>query len=97
MVYSFQIIEILATDRFKREYKKLSPDIQSHVDSALADLLKNPIPKSRRFEKLKGFHNPCIYTIHATPNHSHKISFELKGSRATLRHISTHKLIDREP
>lgn len=41
--------------------------------------------------------NPSIFTIHATRNHSHKISFEIEGDVAIMRKIGTHKEIDRSP
>lgn len=72
MAYSFKITKILVTEKFNREYKKLSADIQARVDIALVNLLKNPIPNSLRFEKLQGIKNPSVYTIHVTPNHSYK-------------------------
>lgn len=56
-----------------------------------------PPPARLRFEKLTGYKNPSIYTIHVTRNHSHKLSFELVGNVAVLRKIGTHKEIDRAP
>lgn len=85
------------TVRFKREYKKLSPELKQDLKSALEDLLRDPIPPGRRFEKLEGYRNPNIFTIHITKNHSHKLSFELIEDRAVLRRISTHSEIDRSP
>lgn len=85
------------TEAFKASYKKLSPEIQEKAKQAIKDLLKNPVPKHLRFEKLSGQRNPSVYTIHATRNHSHKISFELKGDTAILRNVGTHKKIDSNP
>ncbi len=95
--HSYKITKITSTGRFRNKYKKLTEDIKKHVETALADLLKSPLPSYLRFEKLKGIKNPSIYTIHITPNHSHKISFELNGLEVTLRNIGTHKEIDRSP
>jgi mRNA-degrading endonuclease YafQ of YafQ-DinJ toxin-antitoxin module len=83
--------------RFKREYKKLSPELKREIKAALEDLQREPIPLSRRFEKLEGYRNPNIFTIHVTTNHSHKLSSELVGDRAVLRRIATHSEIDRNP
>jgi hypothetical protein len=55
------------------------------------------LPGRLRFEKLSGYKNPAIYTIHVTANHSHKVSFALLGTTAILRKIGTHKEIDRAP
>lgn len=90
-------ISLAYKKKFEQDYKKLSPDIRAFVDEALRNLLQTPMPKSLRFEKLTGIRNPSVYTIHVTPNHSHKISLEKDGSKIILRRIGTHKLIDRCP
>ena len=90
---SLVIHEVAFTDRFKRAYKSLPQDIQNQVNNALRNLKKNPRPASIRFEKLKGYRKPNIFTIHATANHSHKVSFELDGTLAILRNVGTHKLL----
>ena len=85
------------TNGFQAQYKKLPQNLKDDTKSALVDLLKHQIPKSRRFEKLNGHRNPSIYTIHVTGNHSHKLSFEIDNGCAILRHVDTHKKIDRQP
>jgi len=91
-------VTIVAIERlvtFTKDYKKLTVELQSLTKSKIKDLLKNPRPPGIRFEKLKGYRKPNIYTIHVTGNY--KISFEIKGSTAILRRIGTHNLIDRKP
>ena len=86
--------------RFNKEYGKLPPEIKQQAKEAIQQLLecgKPPFPKSLRFEKLQGYKNPNIYTIHVTSNHSHKASFELRGDVAVFRQIGTHKELDRAP
>ncbi len=82
------------TDTFRRDYKRLAPALQERVKEALERLLDNPVPPGLRLEKLAG-HD--LYTIHVTPNHSHKLSFGLEGGIAVLRRVRTHKEIDRAP
>lgn len=82
---------------FVRGLRKLPAEIQAHAKQALKDLLEEPMPSRLRFEKLSGYKNPSIFTIHITPNHSHKASFELVGSVARFRRVGTHKEIDRAP
>ncbi len=82
---------------FRKGMSKLPIEIRDQAKEVLKKLLKDPQPKSIRLEKLSGYKRPDIYTIHATANHSHKISFELEGSRAVMRRIDTHKRIDRSP
>lgn len=82
---------------FKRDYSKLSPELQAAVDGAIEGLLQHPIAAKWRFEKLQGYRNPNIYTIHVTPNHAYKLSLERRGDIAYLRRVRTHKEIDRSP
>lgn len=82
---------------FARSLKSLPEDLQEEALQALKQLLGAPLPKRLRFEKLSGYKNPSIYTIHITRNHSHKVSFEIVGTTAILRKAGTHKEIDRAP
>ena len=82
---------------FLRDYQKLGPQLQDAVDAAIVGLKEDPISRKWRFEKLRGYKKPNIYTVHVTPNHSHKMSLEQRGDTAFLRRIATHKEIDRSP
>ena len=82
--------------RYAREYRKLTAEMQTRVDEKIQDLLKNPRPLGLGFEKLKGYANPSVYTVHITGNY--KLSFEIiEGSIAFLRRVATHDEIDRVP
>ncbi len=89
------ITSICFSDKFKKQYKKQSPDIQQKTNQKLHDLLASPMPKGLKFEKLKGYDKPDIYTIHITGNY--KISLEIIGNQARLRRIGNHNNIDRTP
>jgi mRNA-degrading endonuclease YafQ of YafQ-DinJ toxin-antitoxin module len=82
---------------FKRAYKKLAPEIKSKLEKVLEALKQHPPPTSLRLEKLSGYTDPDIWTVHVTANHSYKLSFEMDGDTAILRRIATHKEIDRAP
>lgn len=84
-------------ESFANDFKRLAPEIKVLAAKSISDLQRDPMPKRLRFEKLSGYRNPSIYTIHVTSNHSHKASFELVGTMAVLRRIGTHKEIDRAP
>lgn len=89
-----------ALPRFKNDYQKLPLEIRQQAKDAIDLLMKTgspPFPRSLKFEKLSGYRKPNIYTIHLTPNHSHKASFELRGDVAVFRQIGTHKELDRAP
>ncbi len=83
------------TERFQRDYGKLSVELRGKVQAKLRDLLKNPRPPGLRFEKLKGYSRPDIYTIHITGNY--KLSFLVNGATAILRRVADHDEIDRAP
>ena|SRR5436190_15717607 len=83
------------SDRFHKDYQKLPVELRDTVDQKLQDLTQNPRPPGLRFEKLKGYADPDIYTIHVTGNY--KASLEIGGDRAWLRRVGTHDDIDRAP
>ena len=89
------ITGVQRTTRFVRDYGKLTADLRALVDAKLHDLLANPRPPGLRFEKLKGYHRPDLYTVHVTGNY--KISFAIDGDTATLRRVAPHDEIDRAP
>lgn len=69
--------------------------MRDRVDEKLQDLTKSPFPSGLKFEKLKGYSNPDIYSIHVTGNY--KITMEIMGGNAWLRRIAPHDDIDRAP
>jgi mRNA-degrading endonuclease RelE of RelBE toxin-antitoxin system len=81
--------------RFHREYKKLDIDLCDRVDECLQKLVHDPIPAGLRFEKLKGYDEPDIYTIHVNDNY--KISFEIIKGTAYLRRVAPHNEMDLHP
>lgn len=81
--------------RFHKDYDKLDHAMRDKADDALQLLAQDPRPHSIRFEKLKGYADPAIYSIHVTGNY--KISFEIDGSDAFLRRVAEHDEIDRAP
>ena len=81
--------------RFHKEYGGLDIELRDTVDEKLQQLTKDPRPAGLGFEKLKGYANPDIYTIHVTGNY--KISLTIDGGLATLRRVADHNEIDRCP
>lgn len=81
--------------RFHKEYDKLNNDMRDIVDQKLQDLAKSPRPAGLAFEKLKGYSNPEIYTVHATGNY--KISMEIVSGSAFLRRVCNHDEMDLAP
>lgn len=89
------IAEVQSGRRFERDFKRLSPDLKTRVEEKLVDLQSNPRPPGIGFEKLKGYSNPDIYTIHITGNY--KVSFSIEAQTAYLRRVGNHDEIDRAP
>lgn len=82
--------------RFHRDYDGLTTDLKDATAQKLQDLVLAARPPGLRFEKLKGYSDPDIYTIHVTGNF--KVSMEmLDGNCAFLRRVANHDEIDRAP
>lgn len=82
-------------DTFKRDYNKLTKQLQDKFKTQSQKLLKPNKSGTLRFEKLKGYRRPDIYTIHIEGNY--KASFEVVGNVALFRRIANHDTIDRAP
>lgn len=83
---------------FERDLRKLlkrDRPLALRALDKLDDLVKAPMPPGLRFEKLKGYADPALYTIHVTGNY--KISMQITGDTATLRRLAPHDEIDRAP
>lgn len=89
------ITQIERLNRFAREFRKLTKELQDRTEAKVVDLQQSPRPPGLGFEKLKGYRSPDIYTIHVTGNY--KVSFEIEGTKATLRRVAPHDEIDRAP
>jgi len=90
-----QITTVELKKCFKRDFKKLDPQLKKLTEDKIEDLYKYPHPPGLRFEKLSGIRNPDVYTFHVTGNY--KVSLEIYGSTASLRRVGNHDLIDRSP
>lgn len=80
---------------FHREYGKLTIEQKDLFEQKLQDLILPARPPGLRFEKLKGYSDPDLYTIHLDGNY--KVSFEIDGDIADFRRIGPHDDIDRSP
>jgi len=90
-----QLKAVARSSRFSKDYKSLDSNLKNRVEQVLRKLLQNPMPPGIAFEKLKGYHNPNIYTVHVTGNF--KISLEIDGNKAFLRRVTPHDIIDSNP
>lgn len=92
-----QIKSVEILPKFAKDYESLDPVLKQEADNAIKDLMKCPIPASRRMHGLRGYKNPKVFTIDVLSNKSYKISLEIDGTHAILRRVATHKIIDNAP
>ena len=92
------------TKTFDNDYQRLPDEIKQKLKDKLKKFCGTTldrIPYGFRFEKLKGYKNPSIHSIHITGNHAYKLSFELRdteeGTIMVLRRVGSHADIDRAP
>lgn len=90
-----RLTRLIFSEDFDEDYEYLDANIQKRTDKTIKKLLMYPMPSGLGFEKLKGVRNPNIYTVHVSGNF--KISMTIDGNVARLRHVGTHKQIDRAP
>lgn len=90
-----RITEVSFTTRFRRDLRKLPPEMRKLFFEKLPALYQDPMPPGLRFEKLKGYTRPDIYTFHIDGNY--KVSIEIHGNHAILRRAAPHLSIDRRP
>ncbi len=85
------------TNRFRRDYKRLDPQLQAKVDEAIQALIPWPTNRAYRHHTLGGY-TPPVHVIDVTTNHSHQLSFIIvDGTVARLLRVATHREIDRSP
>lgn len=82
--------------RFKREWKKLPPDVLEAAKKALRMLMANSAAGGGRCHTLSG-HKPTIFVIDVFANKSWQITFEFDGTTADLKRIARHSQIDDAP
>lgn len=86
-----------ASDRFARDLRAASADVQAAVRQALQQLTQEPIPRTLRLHRLTGLPRPAVWKIDVYSNHAWQVTFELDGDKAILKRLGTHKSIDRQP
>jgi mRNA-degrading endonuclease RelE of RelBE toxin-antitoxin system len=77
--------------RFKRDYKKLTPQFQKRINHALLQMERDLKHPSLESKKLKGTNS--IWEARASK--SLRITFNLKGKLIILRTVGEHKILNR--
>jgi len=77
--------------RFRRDYKKLSPQSQKRINQALLQMERDLKHPSLETKKLKGTNS----VWEARASKSLRITFNLKGKLIILRTVGEYKIINR--
>ncbi|MEK7167040.1 MAG: hypothetical protein AAB732_01335 [Patescibacteria group bacterium] len=80
---------LFRTKVFKKEYQKLSQQVQKITDKKLKLFIKNPHHPSLRAKKIRGSLN--IWEASITMNY--RFTFQKEKNEIILRNIGAHKLL----
>lgn len=84
-------MKIRLTDRFKKDYQKLPPEIQRRVDQKLRLLVQDFRHPSLRVHKLRGVEG--LWEFSVTMNY--RVIFEIEGECLVLLAVGPHQIVDR--
>lgn len=84
-------MELVLTEKFKKDYKKLSFLIQRQVDDKLKFFSEKPFHPSFRVKKMQG--RAGIYE--ASINMQYRFLFQIDSSACTLLRIGKHDILEK--
>lgn len=84
-------MELVLTEKFKKDYKKLSLSIQKQTDKKLEFFTEKPFHPSFRIKKMQG--KAGIYE--ASINMQYRFLFQIDGSVCILLRIGTHNVLEK--
>ena len=85
-------MQLLRTERFKKDFKRLPQDIQSKFPTVLERFLSNPRYPSLHAKKMEGVRD--IWELRVTDNY--RVTFQFVQEGVLLRRIGTHDVL-RQP
>ena len=85
-------MQLLRTERFKKDFKRLPPEIQERVGRTLGRFVDAPRHPSLHVKKMEGA--PDIWELRVSDNY--RITFQLVQEGALLRRVGTHNVL-RQP
>ena len=85
-------MELLRTERFKRDFKRLPHEIQNKLPTVLERFLSNPRHPSLQTKKMEGVRD--LWELRVTD--SYRITFQYVQEGVLLRRIGTHDVL-RQP
>ena len=85
-------MQLLRTERFKKDFKRLPTEIRGRVGKALELFLANSRHPSLHVKKMEGA--PDIWELRVTDNY--RITFQFVQEGILLRRVGTHNVL-RQP
>ena len=82
-------MQVLRTERFKKDFKRLPSDIQERIGNALERFVDNPRHPSLHVKKMEGA--PDIWELRVSDNY--RITFQFVQEGALLRRVGTHNVL----
>lgn len=86
-------MKVARTERFKRAYRKLSPENRERARKAIRLLLENPRHPSLRVKRVQG----TRHIWEARVCRSCRMTFEIHGDTYLLRNIGEHDEVLKRP
>jgi len=86
-------VQIARTERFKRAYRKLSPENRKQARKAIRLLLEDPRHPSLQVKRVKGTRQ----IWEARVSRSCRLTFEMHGDTYLLRNIGEHDKVLSKP
>ncbi len=86
-------MEILYTNRFKKDYKKLSQQIQKIVKEKIVIMQSNPMHPSLRTKKIKGSKD----IFECSVNMGIRITWQYENQDILLRNVGEHDITLKHP
>jgi len=83
-------MQLIRTDIFKNQFKKLPQSIKEQTKKQLGILLENPKHPSLRVKKIKGQTEDIF---EARISRSYRFTFKIDGEYYILRKIGTHDIL----
>jgi len=84
-------MELVLTEKFKKDYKKLALAIQSQVDKKLKFFTERPFHNSFRIKKMQN--REGIYE--ASINMQYRFLFQIDSSTCILLRIGKHNILEK--
>lgn len=80
---------LVRTERFRKDYRRLPPEIRERVAKALEQFVKNPRHPSLHAKKMEGAAG--IWELRVSDNY--RITFQFLEGDALLRRLGTHNIL----